>query len=149
VNGLEGDALCHMNAFYALLKDWYRGKDYTAVPLMKAGYDEQVAFVEDLIIGCDCKSSYLAGNMNAYKWAKKYHLVTVGQESKVLILCPSSKLGAKNKDVVDLSAVRLDKLKQPNYVERLFADLLKIHQEDHCKGNTLFDRARDRHGNIT
>jgi hypothetical protein len=40
VEGLEGDALCHMNAFYALLKDWYRRKDYTAVQLTKAGYDE-------------------------------------------------------------------------------------------------------------
>jgi hypothetical protein len=108
-----------------------------------------VAFGEDLIIGGDCRSSYLAGNTNAYKWAKKYHFVTVGQESKVLILCPSSKPGAKNKDLVDLLAMRLDKLKQPTYVERLFADLLKIHQEDNCKGNTLFAHARDQHGNIT
>ncbi len=45
--------------------------------------------------------------------------------------------------------MRLDKLKQPTYVERLFADLLKIHQEDHCKGSTLFAHARDWHGNIT
>jgi hypothetical protein len=116
---------------------------------MKARYDEQVAFEEDLIIGGDCRLSYLAGNMNGYKWAKKCHVLTVGQESKVLVLRPSLKPGAKNKDVVDLLAIRLDKLKQPTYVERLFADLLKIHQEDHCKGNTLFTRARDRHGNIT
>jgi hypothetical protein len=149
VDGLEGDALCHMNAFYALLKNWYRRKDYTAVLLTKVGYDERVAFGEDLIIGGDCRSSYLAGNTNAYKWAKKYLIVTVGQESKILVLRPSSKPGAKNNDVMDLSAMRLDELKQPTYVERLFADLLKIHQEDHCKGNTLFARARDRQGNIT
>ncbi len=146
---MEGDALCPMNAFYTLLKDWYCRKDYTAVLLTKVGYDERVVFGEDLIISGDCRLSYLAGNTNAYKWAKKYHIVTVGQESKVLILCPFLKQGAKNKDVVDILAMRLDKLKQPTYVERLFADLLKIHQEDHCKGNTLFARARDRHGNIT
>jgi hypothetical protein len=70
VEGLEGDALCHMNAFYALLKDWYHLKDYTAVLLTKVGYDERVAFGEDLIISGDCRSSYLAGNTNAYKWAK-------------------------------------------------------------------------------
>jgi hypothetical protein len=51
--------------------------------------------------------------------------------------------------MVDLLAMRLDELKQPTYVERLFADLLKIHQEDHCNGNTLFACARDWHGNIT
>ncbi len=66
-DGLEGDALPHMNAFYALLKDWYRRKDYTAILLTKVGYDEQVAFGEDLIIGGDCRSSYLVGNTNANK----------------------------------------------------------------------------------
>jgi hypothetical protein len=40
LEGLEGDALCHMNAFYALLKGWYCRKDYTAALLTKAGYDE-------------------------------------------------------------------------------------------------------------
>jgi hypothetical protein len=149
VEGLGGDALCHMNAFYAFLKDWYRQIDYMAVLLTKAGYDERVAFGEDLILGVDCRLSYLAGNTNAYKWAKKYHLVTVGQESKVLVLRPSSKQGAKNKGMVDVSLMRVDKLQKPTYVERLFVDLLKIHQEDHCKGNTLLARARDWHGNIT
>jgi hypothetical protein len=78
VDGLEDDALCHMNAFYALLKDWYCRKDYMAILLKKAGYDERVAFGEDLIISGDCRLSYLASNTNAYKWAKKYHVVTVG-----------------------------------------------------------------------
>ncbi len=59
VEGWENDSLCHMNAFYALLKNWYRRKDYTAVLLMKAGYDEQVAFGEDLIIGGDCRLKYI------------------------------------------------------------------------------------------
>ncbi len=120
---MEGDALCHMNAFYALLKGWYCRKDYTAVLLTKAGYDERVAFGVDLIIGGDCRSSYLAGNTNAYKWAKKYHGMTVGQESKVLVLCPSTNQGTKKKGVVDALVMRLDKLKHPTYVERPFADL--------------------------
>ncbi len=77
----------------------------------------------DLIISGDCRPSYLAGNMSAYKWAKKYHVVTVGQESKVLILCPSMKQGTKKKGMVNVSAIRLDKLKQPTYIERFFADL--------------------------
>jgi hypothetical protein len=65
--------------------------------------------------------------MNAYKWAKKYHIVIVGQESKVLVLRPSSKQGAKNKGTVDVSLMRVDELQKPTYVERLFVDLLKIH----------------------
>ncbi len=95
MEGLEGDDLHHMNAFYALLKGWYCQKDYTADLLMKAGYDKRVAYGVDLIIGGDCRLSYLAGNTFAYKWAKKYHILTVGQESKVLVLCPSMKQGAK------------------------------------------------------
>ena len=43
----------------------------------------------------------------------------------------------------------LENLQQPNFIERVFADLLKIHQVDHCKGNSLFVHARDCHGNIT
>jgi hypothetical protein len=65
--GLEGDALCHMNAFYALLKGWYCQKDYTSVLLMKAGYDKQVAFGVYLINGGDCRSSFMAGNTTANK----------------------------------------------------------------------------------
>jgi hypothetical protein len=82
-----------------------------------------VAFGADLIIGCDCRSSYLAGNTNAYKWAKKYHVMTVGQESKVLVFCPSTKQGAMKKSMVDILAMKLDELKQPTYVERLLTDL--------------------------
>ncbi len=40
VEGLEGDALHHMNIFYALLKDWYCRKDYTTALLTKMGYDK-------------------------------------------------------------------------------------------------------------
>jgi hypothetical protein len=55
----------------------------------------------------------------------------------------------RRKGVVHVESMRLEDLQQPTYAERLFADLWKIHQEDHCKGNTLFTRARDRHGSIT
>jgi hypothetical protein len=78
-----------------------------------------VAFGEDLIIGGDCRSSYLAGNTSAYKWAKKYHVATVGQESKVLVLHPSMNQGANKEGVVNVLVMRLDKLKQPTFVARL------------------------------
>ena len=32
--------------------------------------------------------SFFSGTVAAYKWAKRYHVVTVGEESKVLVLCP-------------------------------------------------------------
>ncbi len=44
VEGLEGDALRHMYAFYVLLKDWYRQKNYTASLLTREGYNKQVEF---------------------------------------------------------------------------------------------------------
>ena len=95
----------------------------------------------------------MGGTSTAYKWAKKYHVVTVGEESKVLVLLvlrPEENQRKKKKGRgVDVTAMRSEDLQQPTYAEKLFTDLWKIHQVDHCKGNTLFTRARDRHGNIT
>jgi hypothetical protein len=139
-----------MLAFYTNLKNWYRQRDYTSVLLTKAGYDERVAFGMFLIEGGDCRSGFMGGTSTAYKWAKKYHVVTVGKESKVLVLRPEENHQKKRrKGVVHVESMRLEDLQQPIYAERLFADLWKIHQEDHCKGNTLFTCARDCHGNIT
>ena len=150
VEELDADAHRHMLTFYTNLKDWYRQRDYTSVLLTKAGYDERVAFGMFLIEGGDCRSGFMAGTSTAYKWAKKYHVVTVGEESKVLVLCPEENHQKKRrKGVVHVESMRLEDLQQPTYAERLFADLWKIHQEDHCKGNTLFTCARDCHGNIT
>ena len=81
---------------------------------------------------------------------KKYHVVTVGEESQVLVLRPEENQRKKKKGRgVDVTAMRLEDLQQPTYAKKLFTDLWKIHQVDHCKGNTLFTRARDKHGNIT
>ena len=44
VKGFEGDDLRHMNAFFVLLKDWYRQKNYTASLLTREGYNKQVEF---------------------------------------------------------------------------------------------------------
>jgi hypothetical protein len=148
VEELDADVCRHMLMLYTNLKDWYRQRDYTPVFLTKAGYDERVAFGMFLIEGGDCRSGFMAGTSTAYKWAKKYHIVTVGEESKVLVLCPEENHRKKRKVMVHMESMRLEDLHQPTYAERLFADIWKIHQEDHCKSNTLFTRARDRHGNI-
>ena len=56
--------------------------------------------------------------------------MTVG-ESSVLVLHP------KKESPLHISAMRLEDLQKPTtYAERLFTDLWKIHQDDHCKGNT-------------
>jgi hypothetical protein len=73
---------------------------------------------------------------------KNYHILTVGQESEVLVLPPSTKQGTKKKGMVDVTAMRLDYLQQPTHVKRLFADLWKIHQEDHCKGSDETQRCQ-------
>jgi hypothetical protein len=93
----------------------------------------------------------MAGYSNAHKWAKKYHIIVVGEESQVLVLCPEENQRKKKKGrgVLDVTALRLEDLQQPTYAEKLFTDLWKIHQVDHCKGNTLFTCARDKHSNIT
>ena len=62
--------------------------------------------------------------------------------------CSSAKWKEK-KCAVDVTAMALSSLQKPTYAERLFADLWKIHKEDHCKGTTFFYRVRDTHGNVT
>ncbi len=114
---MEGDAVHHMNAFYALLKDWYHKKDYTSILMTRRCYDEHVAFGLYLNNGGDCRSKYVADMMTAYKWANKYHVFSVGAESAVLVFCPM-KVG-----VVDVTAMRLDTLQQPTSAMKLFIDL--------------------------
>jgi hypothetical protein len=113
-----------MNGFYALLKNWYRKKEYTSILLTKKDYDTIVNYLLLLKQGdTDCRTGYLSGNYNAYKWAKRYHVFTFGVQSAVLVLRPDSTKGA-----VDVTAMSLDSLSQPTYAERLFSDLWKIHK---------------------
>jgi hypothetical protein len=92
----------------------------------------------------DCRDHYLTGNLNAYKWLRKYHVVKYAA-SAVLVLHPTP----KKSGAVDVTAMSMDNLQQPTYAERLFIDLWKIHQADHCKGVTFFYRVRDKHENVT
>ena len=148
---LDGDTSRHMLAFYKDLKAWYCQRNYTSVLLTKFDYDQRVAFCLDLVEDGDCRSQFLAGNSNAYKWAKKYHVVTVGEESSILVLRPDENQQKKKKGSrgIDVTAMRLEDLQQPSYAEKLFVDLWKIHRVDHCKGNSLFTHVKNRHGNIT
>jgi hypothetical protein len=45
VEGLDGDAICHMKAFYAMLQRWYLERVYTSILLLRADYDKQVKFL--------------------------------------------------------------------------------------------------------
>jgi hypothetical protein len=92
----------------------------------------------------DCREGYLTGNVNAYKWLRRYHVFKYTDDSAVLVLHPSPKKGA-----VDEMKMPLNSLQQPTYAERLFINLWKIHQTDHCKGVTFFYCVRDKYGNVT
>ena len=65
--------------------------------MTKAGYGKRVKFGRFLIDGGDCRSGYQAGNSNAYKWALKYHVVTVGEESQIVVLRPEENQQKKKK----------------------------------------------------
>jgi len=129
VEGLGEGEKRHLKAFYALLKNWLREREYTSAILTKAEYDARVNLLLQLKQGVtDCCGAYKAGNINAYKWARKYHLFTFGVESAVLVLRPDpEKSGA-----VDVTAMALTSLQKPTYAERLFTDLWKLHKVDHC-----------------
>jgi hypothetical protein len=132
---LDKEKIRHMNAFYALLKKWIGGKEYTSKIITKEDDNARVNFLLRVLEGdIDCREGYLTGNVNTYKWLKRYHVFKYGDDSEVLVLCPSP----KKSGAVDVAAMPLNILQQPTYAERLFIDLWKIHQADHCKGVTFF-----------
>jgi hypothetical protein len=146
VEDLDEEKIRHMNAFYALLKKWMRGKEYTSTLMNKEDYNARVNFLLRVREGViDCREGYLTGNINAYKWLKRYHVYKYADDSVVLVLRPKP----KKSGAVDVTAIQLDRLQQPTYAERLFIDLWNIHQADHCKGVTFFYCVRDKHGNVT
>ena len=107
VEDLNEEENRHMNAFYVLLKKWFGGKEYTTGILTKADYDARVELLWSIKKGdTDCCESFKSGNFNAYKWAKKYHLFTVGVETSVLVLRPDP----KGSGAVDVMAMALSHL---------------------------------------
>jgi hypothetical protein len=134
VEELDEEKIRHMNAFYALLKIWLQGKEYTSKLVTKEDYDARVNFLLCVNEGnIDCRKDYLTGNLNAYKWLRRYHVYKYA-DSAVLVLRPTP----KKSGAVDVTAMSLNSLQQPTYLERLFIDLWKIHQADHCKGVRFF-----------
>ncbi len=72
VEELDDEKKRHMNAFYALLKKWIRGKEYTSQIINKEDYNARVNFLLSVKEGnIDCREGYLTGNVNAYKWLKR------------------------------------------------------------------------------
>jgi hypothetical protein len=106
---LDDANIRHKNAFYVLLKEWFRGRDYTCTLLLKREYEEILKFCLDLIDGVDCRTLYTAGNKQAYKWAAKYYAIVVGEESAVLVLRPTKG------PIADAQSTCLSALQQPTY----------------------------------
>jgi hypothetical protein len=123
---LDDAGICHKNAFYVLLKKWFCGRDYTCTLLTKQKYEEILKFCLDLINGADCRSLYIAGNKQAYKWAAKYNAIVVGEESAVLVLRPTK---GPN---VDAQSTCLDALQQPTYFERFLFLVLGSSEDSSC-----------------
>jgi len=108
-----------MNAFYALLKKWLRGKEYTSKLITKEDYDAWVNFLLRVKEGdIDCREGYLTGNLNAYKWLQRYHVYKYADSAGLVLRPIPKKSGA-----VDVTAMSLNSLQQPTYAERLFIDL--------------------------
>jgi hypothetical protein len=63
-------------------------------------------------------------------------------DAEILVISPTKG------EVCDAQSLELSALAQPSYIERVFINLWKIHKDDHCKGGTIFQCARERHGNI-
>jgi len=98
-----------------LLKKWLRDKEYTSKLITKEDYDARVNFILRVKEGdIDCREHYLTGNLNAYKWLRKYYVFKYA-DSAVLVLRPT----AKKSGAVDVTAMSMDNLQQPTFAERL------------------------------
>ncbi len=48
-------------------------------------YDKIVIFLIYMRDGGDCRESYLAGNLNAYTWHRKFHVFTIGGDENAVL----------------------------------------------------------------
>ena len=147
---LDEAGVRHKNKFYELLKEWFQGRDYTCILLMKRKYNEILQFCLNLKSGALPRSLYIAGNKQAYKWAAKYDAVLLEDESAVLVLRPTKgqHVDAQSICLSGFQSIRLSALQQPTYVKQLLSDLHKLHPVDHCEGNTFYKRAKQAHENV-
>ena len=156
---LDDAGIRHLNAFYALMREWFGSRDYTCILLTRKKHDEILRFCLDVINGAEVRSLFLSGNKQAYKWAAKYDGILVKKRDGVLVDQRAAKdpvidldhavLVLRPKNIpVDAQSLQLCHLQQPTYAEKVFSDLYKIHKTDHCKGVTFSKRAKDAHGNV-
>jgi hypothetical protein len=62
---LDDAGIHYKNAFFALLKEWFQGRDYTCTLLTKRKYDKILQFCLNLINGADPGTLFIAGNKQA------------------------------------------------------------------------------------
>jgi hypothetical protein len=62
---VDASSIRHKNAFYALLRNWFRSRDYTCILLTKRKHNEILRFCLNIISGVDIWSLFLAGNKQA------------------------------------------------------------------------------------
>ena len=134
---MDAAASRHVVAFCTVFLRWYKSKNYTSTVLTKEHYHRICKFCEQITDGVDQADLVRKGYLQAYKWAKKYDMLSVGG-SRILV--------PKPKDVeAGYDVAHLPKL---SYLERLFSDLQSIHYVDYCKGLTIHHQAAEIHGNI-
>ncbi len=134
---MDSAATRHMVAFRTVFLRWYQSKNLKSTILTKEHYDRICDFCEQITDGVYFADLVCKGYIQAYKWAKKYDMLSVGG-SRILVSKP--KYVEAGYDVAHLPKL--------SYLERLFSDLQSIHYVDHCKGLTIHHRATERHGNI-
>jgi hypothetical protein len=130
-NDLDEIGHCHKNAFYVLLKSYTSNKNYTSIFFSKKWYNKIKEFCKYMLDGGDLRKVYLKGNKQACVWHHRYDVIILPQ-AKVVLICPTQG------QMRDAQSLELSALAQPSYIKRAFIDLWKIHQDNHCKGGTIF-----------
>ena len=78
-----------MVAFCMFFLRWYKSKNYTSTVLAKEQYHRICVFCEHITDGVDCVDLVHEGFIQAYKWVKKYVMLSVGR-SHILVSKPKN-----------------------------------------------------------
>ncbi len=138
IQNASANVCCHAVAFYDDLvpKADVAGKSYKLI--LQSKHDQILCTLLRICNG-EQLSDIWHDVTQIHKWNKAYVRINAGNNSHILVTCPTSIRPPEIGDEI----VDGDSLKRVTYIEKVFVDLLVAHGQDHSKGRTLYAHIAD------
>ena len=135
------EVIRHARAFYSVILPMMEKMNEAKAVMPKAKYVAIIAALKRLRAGETITVLKRAGYRNIFHWKKNYAIINAGdnKESTILVLRP--KTLQEN--------IAVGEIHRFTYLEKLFADMLEHHGDDHAKGRSFHSRLRDVYCNIS